>query len=54
MAGIAKAIDDINDEIRSIQSEPLPVDQSASRRDWEQNIEDVTKDIGTQERFLFL
>jgi uncharacterized protein HemX len=43
---LAKAVDEFNDEIKGIQSEPLPVDNSASRRDWEQNIEDVSKDIG--------
>lgn len=42
---LSKAIDEMNEDIKSIQSEPLPVDNSGSRKDWENNIAEVERDI---------
>jgi len=45
LATLARAVDDYNDEIRSIQNEPLPADQTESKKSWESSIEDINKDI---------
>jgi len=45
LATLARAIDDYNDEIRSIQNEPLPADQTEVKKSWESSIEEINRDI---------
>jgi chromosome segregation ATPase len=42
---LARAVDDYNDEIRGIQNEPLPADQTEAKKSWESSIEEINRDI---------
>lgn len=46
---MSKNIDDCNDQIKEIQNEPLPVDQSELKKNWEQSIEEINRDIEERE-----
>jgi chromosome segregation ATPase len=45
LATLARAVDEYNEEINTIQNEPLPADQTESKRSWEASIEEINKDI---------
>lgn len=44
---MSRAVDEYNDEIRSIQNEPLPADQTEAKKSWEASIEEINRDINS-------
>lgn len=44
---MSRAVDEYNDEIRSIQNEPLPADQTEAKKSWENSIEEINRDISS-------